>query len=181
MKVHFTKGVDNVDDFKKPYEYVEEKGTSGMLLILFFMLIAIEPFIGILSIFVFKDVAKGSNVLATGLTWVSAVYIVFSLLSGITLKRVSRIAIPVVKAFLVFRLLYLAPVVSINTWVQIGAIPYEKTYIQYAAEYNSIMTSFAVSISYVLVFSVCWFIFLIRSKKVRESFPRMNTAIKEDA
>lgn len=159
-----------MDKFSKPYEYEEEKGTSGMLLILFFMLISLEPLIGILSISAFNDVAKGT--LVTLIPYVTAVFILFSLFSGICLKRVSKYAIQVIKVFLAFRLLYLVPVFYFDMQTKIDAIPYEKTNVQYATEYNGVMTFFSLSILYVLVFSVFWYIYLIKSKNVKQNFPQ---------
>lgn len=164
-----------MNEFKKPYEYVEEKGVSGILLILFFMMISVEPLLGIISAFIWKDAVKGSDTLLTVSICLSVVFIFFSFFAGIALKKTSRHAILLVKAFLIYRLPYLLLTTYSSMRTQIDAIPYDKDFPDYAVMHGSITSSFIISISYVAAFSIGWYIFLIKSKKVREYFPPKGT------
>ena len=166
-----------MDEFKKPYEYFEEKGVGGLLLILFFMLISLEPFLGILSVAVGYNAYPDSKVFIPVFVTLSAVYITFALFSGIVLKKLYSFAVVATKVFLVYRLIYLVPILIINMRFQVATIPFEKTYSKYAIEYNSIMTSFVISMSYAVIFSIGWFIYLVMSKKVQELFPQKKTGL----
>lgn len=160
-----------MDEFKKPFEYFEEKGVGGILLILFFMLISLEPFLGILSVAVGYNAFSGSKVYMPVFITSSTVYILFALFSGIVLKKLRSFAVAATKVFLVYRMVFLVPILIISMRFQIETIPYEKTYVEYTIQYNSIMTSFVISISYAVIFSIGWYVYLNKSKKVYELFP----------
>ena len=164
-----------MDEFKKQYEYVEEKGVSGIMLILFFMLIAIEPFLGILAAFFGYNTMKDTGIIGTAILYVSIAYMIFSLFAGIALKRINRYAVSLIKVFLLFRLIFLVPFFYLNTRLLIEAIPYVSTYPLYKEMYNSYLTSFTMSMAYVVAFSVMWYIYLCKSKKVRNLFPQKKT------
>ncbi len=164
-----------MDEFKKPYEYFEEKGVGGILLVLFFMLISVEPFMGILSIALGNNAFPNFKIFLPVFVTLSVVYIIYSLLSGIFLKKLYSFAIASLKVFLVYRLIYLVPVLIISMRYQIDTIPYAKTYGQYQVAYNSIISSFWISILYAFIFSIGWYIYLVKSKKVQELFPKKRT------
>jgi len=157
-----------MDEFRKPYEYFEEKGVGGILLVLFFMLISIEPFLGILSLAVGYNAYPDSKIFLPAFITFTAIYILFSLLSGILLKKLHSLAIAVTKVFLVFRIIFLLPVLIISMRFQLGTIALESNY---ALEHNSIISSFYISLSYMVIFSVGWYIYIVKSKKVHELFP----------
>jgi hypothetical protein len=160
-----------MNEFKKPFEYEDEKGISGILLILFFMLISVEPLLGIASAFIWKNAFAGSDTLLTLFIGLSVLFILFSFIAGIALKKAARHAVLLVKAYLVYRFLYLLLTAYVSMKTQADVIPYAKDFPDYAVMYNSLLTSFLISILYVVVFSVGWYIYLVRSKRVRECFP----------
>jgi hypothetical protein len=161
-----------MDEFKKPYEYFEEKGVHGILLILFFMLISIEPFMGILSLSVGYNSFTDSKTFMSVFIVLSAAYVLFAVFSGIVLKMLKSFAIAVTKVFLVYRVIYLIPILIFSMRYQIETISIES---DYALQYNSIITSFMVSISYAVVFSAGWYIYLNKSRKVHELFPQKKS------
>jgi hypothetical protein len=166
-----------MDEFKKPFEYFEEKGIGGILLVLFFMLISLEPLLGILSLAVGYNVYPDSKIFISVFVTISIVYISFALLSGIALKKLYRFAVAGIKVFLLFRLIYLVPVLIINMRFEVATIPFQKTYFRYAIEYNSIMQAFTLGMLYVVTFSIGWFIYLVMSKKVRELFLQKKSGL----
>jgi len=169
--MHLLKGVIIMDEFRKPYEYMEEKGVSGFLLIYFLMLLAVETVLGVITLFKGYDLLSGNKVLGTIIMGISVFYILFSLFSAIILKKLKRIAVSVSKVFLVFRAVYLIPYLVFNTIVQIREIPYVRGHEMYSKMLGSIIVSAVISLVFIVAFSVGWYIYLNRSKKVRELFP----------
>jgi hypothetical protein len=161
-----------MDEFRKSYDYFEEQGIGGLLLVLFFLLITAEPLAGIMSIYF------GFNSMSSYGFWgmvfqaAAIIYTVLSVLSGIVLKKMFNLAVPMIKVFLVFRMLFLVPYIYVNMSMQITEIPYEKTYVLYQQMHASIVSSFVFSMAYVIVFSALWYIYLLRSRRVKETFPR---------
>jgi hypothetical protein len=93
----------------------------------------------------------------------------------VLLKRVSGFAVKVTKLFLGFRLAFLIPFTFVNTVIQIREIPYRASSSNFRDSYNSIITSCVVSLVYIIAFSVLWYIYLKKSKKVREAyFPKKS-------
>jgi hypothetical protein len=169
-----------MDEFRKPFDYFEEKGIGGILLILFFMLIAVEPLMGIAAVF-FGYHYINDNILRVIFMCLAAMYILFAIFSGILLKRKSRFAVRFTKIFLIFRLAFMAPYLYVNMRSQIYDIQYEITYSLYEKMYGSIVTSFIICLSYVVVFSAVWYAYLCKSKKVGDLFMSKDTGAKSGA
>ena len=160
-----------MDEFRKPYEYDDEKGVSGILLIYFIMLLAEESLLGIISLSFGYNLLSENKVLGMIIMSTSVCYVLFAVYSAIVLKRLKKYALKVSKVFLVFRFIYMIPYLIMNTISQINDIPYDRDLEMYAAMHRSIIASFIISISFIIAFSVGWYIFLKKSKKVRELFP----------
>jgi len=161
-----------MDEFRKSYVYFEEQGIGGLLLVLFFMLITAEPLAGIMGIYFGFNSMTEYGFWGTLFQIAAIIYAVLSVLSGIVLKKTLNLAVPMIKVFLVFRVLFLAPYIYVNMGMQIAEIPYVKTYVMYEQMHSSIMSSFVFSMAYVIVFSVLWYIYLLTSRRVKETFPR---------
>ncbi len=171
-----------MNEFQKPYEYFEEKGVGGIMLVLFFMLIAIEPFLGILTTFEGIKVRRGgSGALGTVILSGAVVYMLYSILSGIMLKKVAKHAIRVTIGFLIYRFIFLVPFSIINMQLQIREIPYAVTDAMYQETYGNIIISFAISLSYILVFSAAWYVYLKKSKRVLEVYRHKGSETKAGA
>lgn len=166
-----------MNEFNKPYEYFEENGVGGVLLILFFMLIAIEPLLGVIATFMGYDSLKSSGIWGIIFLCVAVVFIVYAIFSGFALKRIRSHAIVITKVFLIFRLLFLLPFSYLNMDLQIKAIPYVNTESLYMETYNNLVISFAISLAYVIGFSAVWYIYLNKSKRVREFYPQKGIGV----
>lgn len=160
-----------MDEFRKPYEYMEEKGVSGFLLLYFIMLLAQETLLGVITLFNGYDLLSGNRVLGTIIMGISVLYILFSLFSAIVLKKLKKFAVRVSKVFLVFRAVYLIPYLIFITISQIRDIPYNIDHEKYSNMLGSIIVSSVVSFLLIVAFSAGWYMYLNRSKKVRELFP----------
>ena len=159
-----------MDEFRKPFEYFEEKGLSGILMILFFMLIAIEPLIGIAVAF-YGYYQINISILSNIFMGLAVLYTLFSIFLGILLKRMSRLAVRFTKIFLIFRLAFLTLYLCADLRLQINDIQHYKiTPSTYEEMYGSIVTLFIICLSYVVVFSVAWYAYLCKSKKVGDLF-----------
>lgn len=160
-----------MDEFRKPYEYMEEKGISGFLLLLFFMLITAEPLFGVFAAYFGYYSMEKFGILRICFFCAAIIYILFSVFTAVAVRKKFGSAVAITKVFLVYRLVFLIPYLCLNVYQQIKEIPYEKTYIEYSKLYDSIVTSFVINIAYVVVFSVAWYLYLKKSKKVGELFP----------
>ena len=169
--MHLLKGVIIMDEFRKPYEYMEEKGISGFLLIYFLMLLAVETGLGVITLFNGYELLPGNRVFDTVIMGISVFYILFSLFSAIVLKTLKKFAVRVSKVFLVFRAVYLTPYLILNTISQIRKIPYDRDHEMYSQMLGSIIVSSVISLLLIVAFSVGWYIYLNRSKKIRKLFP----------
>ncbi len=160
-----------MNEFRKPYEYMEEKGVSGFLLIYFLMLLGVETILGVITLFYGYDLIAENRILGTVIVVISAFHILFSLFSSIVLKSLKKYAVRVSKVFLVSRLFYLIPYIVFTMISQIREIPNNIDTETYSKMLSSIITSSVISILFVMAFSVGWYIYLNRSRKVRELFP----------
>lgn len=159
-----------MDDFRRPFEYFEEKGIGGILLVLFFMLIAVEPLIGIgVAFFGYNNI---ENIFGNIFMWLAILYALFALFSGILLKKISRIAVKFTKIFLIFRLVLLPVYLCIDLNMQIKGIQHYKNTnpTTYEEMYGNIIMMFILCLLYAVVFSVGWYAYLCKSKKVGDLF-----------
>lgn len=167
-----------MDEFRRPYEYDDEKGVSGVLLIYFVMLIAEETLLGLISLSFGYNMLAENRVLGMIAMGISVLYVLFAVYSAIVLKQLKKYAVKVSKVFLVFRFIYMMPYLIVNTISRIREIPYEKGFEMYDAMHRSIIVSLIISIAFVIAFSVGWYLYLNKSKKVRELFPDASDSIK---
>ncbi len=157
-----------MNEFRKAYEYNEETGASGFLLFLFLMLISFEPILAIISAsFIYL---LNAGILGAVFTGAAVVYGLFSIFAGIALKKQAAFAITAVKSFLIYRAIFLIPFTCMIISRQINEIPYLKASPEYAEAKGSLILSFVVDIAYVTIFSVGWYIYLMRSRRVKEGF-----------
>ncbi|HEX2946833.1 MAG TPA: hypothetical protein VHT96_12845 [Clostridia bacterium] len=161
-----------MDEFRKPFDYFEEQGIGGILLVLFFMLITVEPLVGVFGIYFGFDSMSVYGFLGVVFQAAAIIYTVFSVFSGVALKKMLGFVIRAIKIFLVYRVFFLIPLLYFNMVVRIEAIPYEKGHALYENMHAQIISSFVVSVAYTLLFSVLWYIYLLRSRNVRETFSR---------
>jgi hypothetical protein len=159
-----------MDEFRKPYEYEDEKGVSGFLLIFFLMVIAIEPFQTIIAIFFGYANLELMPVLRIVYVIISILLICFSLFTAVALKKIQKKAVSIVKIYLIFRLIYFIPFTIFNTIYQIKHITIQVTDSRYNGEYTGIIYGFAISIVYVLAFSALWYLYFQKSKKVKTHY-----------
>lgn len=165
-----------MDEFRKPYEYEDEKGVSGLLLVFFVMLIAFETFLGIIAAFSGYDTVKSIPGLGKLYIGLGIFFVVYPLFTAFALRKMKKYAVRIAKIYLIARLVYHIPFVVVNTIIMINRISYNKDYIEYGKEYNSLIIGLAISLFYLVAFSVLWYLYFSRSKKVREFYPGKGKA-----
>ncbi len=158
-----------MNEFRKAYEYNEETGVSGFLMILFLMLISLEPLLALISVSLIYP-RMNAGILGAVFAVAAVVYGLFSLFAGIALKKQAAFAITAVKSFLIFRVIFLIPFTCMIISRQINEIPYLKASPEYAEAKGSLTMSLIIDIAYVIIFSVGWYIYLRRSRRVKEEF-----------
>lgn len=165
-----------MDEFRKPYEYEDEKGKSGLLTLFLAMLLGFETLLGILAAINGYNSVKSISVLGTVYIILGVLMVVYPLFTAFALRKMRKSAIRIVKVYLIVRLVYLIPFFVSNTVIMIGQIRYLKTDIQYAQEFNSLIISLLISLIYLISFSILWYMYFCKSKKVKEFYPGKNEA-----
>lgn len=166
-----------MDEFSKPYEYEEEKGVSGVLLIFFVMLIAFEPLIGIIAAFLGYGNVKSISIPENVFLVISLLFIVFPLVTAIIIRKAPKIAVKTTKVYLVLRSVYYIPFTILNSILMVSEIPSKIGTPEYQNDYSAIISGTVVTLVYFVAFSVVWYIYFNKSKKVRELFYGNNKAV----
>lgn len=156
-----------MDQYRKEFEYEEEKGVGGFLLIFFIMMLSSEPILGIIATAKGYQFFISNPVLKTGYILAGILIIAALLVECTLLKKISKLAVPFVKIYLAARIVFYIPTFIINTIIQIENIPYLKTERLYNNEYYSIILSNIIYLFYVIAFSVLWWLYFNKSKRVK--------------
>ena len=153
--------------FLKDWDYEEEKGASGLIWVFFGMLIVFETIIGFIilsqshSAFYLKpDIFNIFKIF----TWA---YIGFILFTCLALLKIKKYAVNIVKVFLCYRVVFL-----ITAFMIIFSTEYYKKAIRSAigSQITSIKDISIPFIIYIVAFSVLWFIYFIKSKRVKKTY-----------
>jgi hypothetical protein len=154
-----------MSDFKKPYEYEEEKGMGGLLMLFFVMLVTVEVLLGLMFLLQGYAVLKAVPYLGPAFLVVGIGYLLFILTTCFTLRRASRYAVSISKIFLVARALFLTPVyVLLFTRFSrnLGLFPRLRLGGDLAP------VGLIVPLAYILLFSGLWYYYLSSSRRVRQ-------------
>ena len=160
-----------MNEFSKPFEYQDEDNLTGMPLILFFMLIFFEPFIGIITIFATFRIFKSGPYQSIFLVAI-IIYIISSILAGVFLRLKLKIAPIFIKIFLIYRLILFIPYLYVNKEYSLSKININTT-MDYQLEYDSIIRLY-LEMVYLLAFSITWIIYLFKSEKIQSIINSTN-------
>lgn len=155
-----------MDDFRKPYEYTEEK--RGYILLFIIMLITIEILqAGILIVPVYFEL-KNIPPLGTIFMAMGILYLVFNLFTSMICYKLNKNFITVSKAFLIVRTIFLPSCLIIRF---INNVDLENL-ILFDKQYYSIFELLSISLIFplacILAFSIGWFLYFIKSKRCKE-------------
>jgi len=170
-----------MDGFGKTYEYEEdEKRVSGVLLIFNIMLLVCETIIGIILILQMYNALKSITVLAVASIILGILYISFILFTCFALSKIPKYAIKIVKTFLALRIvvLVLSSIVKFiseyNNKSKMGT-----DFFQYHSVNDAVLRILVLPIAYILIFSILWYLYFIKSKKVKEKYGNTEKPLSE--
>lgn len=162
-----------LDEFRKPYEYEDETGVIWPVRIFCIILLSVEMFLSIICIFQLNEVLGGvpiARAIARGFTILFVVYIIVTL---IFLLKVEKHALKIAKSYLVARLFYLIPSIivifsyTINDKNAIGF-----GYGKFQSVNNIIVMLLVTPLLYVLLFSISWYMYFTKSKRIKEEYEK---------
>lgn len=154
-----------MDEFKKPYEYEEER-IGGFLLFFVILLLSVDSF------FTLSLVVQGFSI-ANRIPAAGIVFLIFGIVYGLflfytaaTCYRAKTHMIKLSKAFLCIRAfftLFLMTMIYLNALGDKGMIGNGRSQYQSVEELTLIV--FVLPAIYTILFSTGWFIYFIKSKK----------------
>ncbi|MBH1940295.1 hypothetical protein I5677_05220 [Mobilitalea sibirica] len=155
------------EEFRKPYEYNEEK--RGFILLFVIMILLID----ILQILSFNsqiyEIFKSVPVLAIGFMVMGILFILFTVFTAATCFMLRRNMVIISKNYLIVRAVFSTISVLI---IYIHRINNENLIgggvDQYQTNGEMLMGELIIPLSYVLVFSIVWYLYFLRSKRCKE-------------
>ncbi len=160
-----------LDEFRKPYEYEEDTGVIWPIRIFCMLLLSVEAFLSVICIFQLNEFLVSiplARIIARVLTLVFLVYILVTI---VFLFKLERHALIIAKSYLISRLFYLIPSISvifsyiINDKNSIGA-----GYGKFESVNDIIAMVLVTPLIYILLFSISWYIYFNKSKRVKEAY-----------
>lgn len=155
-----------MDEFRKPYEYNEEK--RGLILLFIIMLILIDIFQGPLYIVPVYDILKKIPVISSVFMVLSCLYILFILYTAITCYKLKKNMVIVSKLYLIVRVVFMISCIIIFFLYNIKG----KTMIGLGSQYNTVaeysIPGLIAPIVFVLAFSTGWYTYFLKSKRCKE-------------
>jgi len=154
-----------MSEFRKPFEYVEEKGLGGLLLFLFVMLPSVEVPLTLAVTIQAYSLLGGVPCLGPAVLAIGIATLAFLLVAAIALRRLSRHAIGIAKSFLVVRALVLAPA-FVLIFSRFSTNPRMLSW--FRTRGNLVAFGLVIPLAYAVLFSGLWFAYLARSRRVRQ-------------
>ncbi len=160
-----------MEDYLKSYDDEDEKGVSGLILFFIATLILFESVYGIISMFQTRrafDLMPFTGNVYNLLFLGHFLFIVFTVFS---FYQLPQCAVKVAKSYLVFRFIFLTLLIIINfnyTLHDPNAIGV-RTH-QFYSVTDMIIKIVLIPTAYVLIYSIFWYLYLIKSKAVRKKF-----------
>ncbi|NJD01120.1 MAG: hypothetical protein FIA99_00625 [Ruminiclostridium sp.] len=163
---------------QKLIEYEEEK-IGGLLLVYFIMLITLEIFIGIIVAFQMNMVFFSIPIAGTIILTLNIIYIASILFTAISIYKIEKYAIKISKVFLIVRLIFL------NICFIIVFVNFLNGYegMSISAEEAPTLLSLIINylmgqVIYTLAFSILWYLYFNKSKKIRDNYMSAIKAYK---
>lgn len=155
-----------MEDFRKPFEYTEEK--KGFILLFVFMLIVVDIYQAFIYIMPAYNNLWQTPAIRTGYIYISIIYIVSIPLTAFVCFKLNKHMLTISKVYLLFRSIVL---ISSITIIFIFNVNFSSK-VAFGSLYTSLLQVIFINlilpIAFVLVFSVGWFIYFIKSKSCRE-------------
>jgi hypothetical protein len=148
-----------MDEFRKPYEYTEEK--RGFILLFIIMLLTIDILQAPLYIVQGYGSFKHIPVLSISFAVVSILYLLFLLFTAMTCYKMKKNLVAVSKAYLIVRTIFLVSCVII-LFINVSNIKDYETAVEYY------FRELIAPLAFELVLSIGWYLYFLKSKRCRE-------------
>jgi hypothetical protein len=154
-----------MSQFRKSYEYEEEKGIGGLLMLFFVMLLSVEVLLALLILVQGYAALKTVPYLGPAFLVLGTGYLVFILFTCIALKRMSRYAVRISRIFLAARVLFLTPV-YLRLYIAFSQDP--RIVSEFRSQSDIVFFGLVVPLAYILLFSGLWYWYFSSSRRVRQ-------------
>jgi hypothetical protein len=154
-----------MSEFRKSYEYEEEKGIGGLLMLFFVMLISVEVLLALLILVQGHAVLKAEPYLGPAFLVLGTGYLVFLLFTCIALRKMPRYAVRISQMLLVVRVLFLTPV-YLRLYATFSRDPGIVS--GFRSQSDIVLIGLVVPLACILLFSGLWYWYFQSSRRVRQ-------------
>jgi len=151
-------------------EHEVEKRVEGFVFIFLVMLVAIEVLLFVLATAAAHVYLKSLPLLSSAVIFLGLGYIIFILFICLALFKIPKLVIKAVKVFLIARLIYLVPIFIENFIKALHNPEYVQAGQSQRPLFDTALYAFLVPMIYVLSFSILWYIYFSKSKRVKETY-----------
>ena len=167
--------MEEAQEFRKKYEYEEENGVTGFLLLFFLMLISVDIIVSISLITQGNDLFKVTPVFTSIFLSLGLTFLAFLIFTGVALFKLPKYAAQITKVFLLVRLFFLAPTNLIIFNIRLHDLhSIGRGYTQYATVHELFVSGLILPLFYIIVFSLAWYIYFVKSKKVKSIYGKLK-------
>jgi len=156
------------DEFRKPYEYEEER-IGGLLLFFVIMLVAVDLSLTVALVYQGYNAMKHLPAISVTFLVVSALYAAFLLYTVVVCYKTKKSMIKVSKVFLVVRAIFTTlclVIIYLNNLADPSAVGTGNN--QFQSVFELTMIVFVLPLVYMLFFSGIWYLYFSKSKKCAE-------------
>ena len=156
-----------MDEFRKPFEYDDEK--KGLILVFVILLISIDIFLALSLTVQVYNILTHIPVLATGFMILGILYILFILFTALTCYKLNKNMVIVSKIYLIVRAVFSTCCLIL---IFINILNDKRMIGNGAQQYKNVneltFIVFLAPLFYTLVFSALWFLYFLKSKRFKE-------------
>ena len=160
-----------MNEFVKPYEYEEENGVSGLIMV-FYVMLNLDVFFGISISFLIQNALASSHFLNIIFIVFSAFYLGLIIFSSIALFKIRKHVVKIINSLFVYRICYYIPSIII---IFISKLHDPKTFDRETDQFfysvgDLVLRLLITPLLYTLLFSVLWHLYFRFSKRVKRTF-----------
>ncbi len=156
-----------MDEFRKEYEYTEEK--RGLILFFVIMLVSIDIFLSISLSVQVHNFLKHIPALGISIWVISILFVIFLLFTAITCYTLKRNLVTISKAYLIVRTIFAICCIIV---IYVNIVNDDSMIANGARQYKSLselnLRVLVAPLLYQLVFSGAWYLYFSKSKKCKE-------------
>lgn len=166
-----------MDEFRKPYEYEEEKGVTGILMVFYVMVLIFEILLGVITLIQGTLFLAPSPLMRIVFLIVGIVNFMVMVGTLIALYKIPKYAIQITKVFLLVRMVYL----TIACLVIFDKVSKDIRIIQqFSSKFYFYLSYLGIPLVYILGFSICWYWYFLKSKRIKEYQKMANMKYTND-